>query len=124
MALQSSWVKVSTAKVEQAKFTIPSTTVTANSPVVNPKAIEHYNSIRTHYTNIAKDFDKLAVGFKDLTNCCAKKAKGLRKSLTTISKKCSEQAGYCRNRKKEAENLFDYASLEAKIAELEKLIVK
>ena len=96
--------------VEKYNLTL-SPKVNADSLTVDETARELYQKIYTNYTNIKNYFDKIAAEYKTVI----KYTKGMDKTFN----KCKNQGQYCINRRNELNNLFEYADLEKRIADLE-----
>jgi len=124
MAMKSSWITAPTANTVKANGFKVYSTVSTDSVVVDAKAKTHYNNIIKAYNDVAKDFDSIAAGLKGLKDNFAKKDTKTRNALQKASTACSNQAGYCRTRKNQLVDLFEYATLESKVAELENMIIK
>ena len=100
--------------VEKYNLTL-SPKVNADSLTVDETARELYQKIYTNYTNIKNYFDKIAAEYKTVI----KYTKGMDKTFNKLSTNCKNQGQYCINRRNELNNLFEYADLEKRIADLE-----
>ncbi len=94
-----------------------SSAVNAETINVNSSAQELYNKIMTNYNNIKNYFDRIGDEF-----IAAKKnvvGDKVKENLQRLGRNCKNQGQYCLNRRSELSNLFEYASLEKRIADLE-----